>query len=249
MCKFPLNTSSSSTAPIQPCFPNSVMGCHQIITPSLGGAGMGLNTGILAMSGVTSDKLFNSNLSLQSCVESMRSILTGPQNSNSGLYITVCSAPSQVQRGSLQSVVSQEQMPFLQGEIDSLLQKGAFQVVPHGEVNIGFYGRYFLSDNLRSTNTEQGSHEKEVPNADFLSARPVHKTKGLVCDDRFKGCLFSHSHSPQTSEISEVCRRAYQFCSHPFGLALAPRVFTKCVEAAITLLQQQGMCLFNYLDD
>ena len=42
---------------------------------------------------------------------------------------------------------------------------------------------------------------------------------------------------------------AHKFHSLPFGLALAPRVFTKCVEAAIAPLRQQGLRLFNYLDD
>ena len=43
--------------------------------------------------------------------------------------------------------------------------------------------------------------------------------------------------------------KAYQFCSLPFGPALAPRVFTKCVEAAIAPLRQLGLRLFHYLDD
>src|SRR4029434_7649301 len=42
---------------------------------------------------------------------------------------------------------------------------------------------------------------------------------------------------------------AYQFNALPFGLALAPRVFTKCVEAAIDPLRLRGLRLFNYLDD
>src|SRR4029434_2161073 len=42
---------------------------------------------------------------------------------------------------------------------------------------------------------------------------------------------------------------AYQFNALPCGLALAPRVFKKCVEAAIAPLRQRGLRLFNYLDD
>src|SRR4029434_1859340 len=34
-----------------------------------------------------------------------------------------------------------------------------------------------------------------------------------------------------------------------FGLALAPRVFTKCVEAAIAPLRLRGLRVYNYLDD
>src|SRR4029434_8014463 len=42
---------------------------------------------------------------------------------------------------------------------------------------------------------------------------------------------------------------AYQFNALPFGLALAPRVFTKGVEAAIAPLRLRGLCVYNYLDD
>src|SRR4029434_7121644 len=42
---------------------------------------------------------------------------------------------------------------------------------------------------------------------------------------------------------------AYQFNALPFGLSLAPRVFTKCVEAAIAPLRLRGLRVCNYLDD
>ncbi|XP_016146708.1 interferon-inducible GTPase 5-like [Sinocyclocheilus grahami] len=43
--------------------------------------------------------------------------------------------------------------------------------------------------------------------------------------------------------------RAYQFKVLPFGLALAPRTFMKCINAALTLLRQSGIRILNYLDD
>src|SRR4029434_10351877 len=42
---------------------------------------------------------------------------------------------------------------------------------------------------------------------------------------------------------------AYQFNALPFGLALAPRVFTKCVEAAIAPLRLRGLRVYNCLSD
>src|SRR4029434_8665184 len=42
---------------------------------------------------------------------------------------------------------------------------------------------------------------------------------------------------------------AYQFNEIPFGLALASRVFTKCIEAAIAPLRLRGLHVYNYLDD
>ncbi len=42
---------------------------------------------------------------------------------------------------------------------------------------------------------------------------------------------------------------AYQFTVLPFGLCLAPRMFMKCMGAALTPLNQNGMRVLNYLND
>ncbi len=41
----------------------------------------------------------------------------------------------------------------------------------------------------------------------------------------------------------------YQYSVLPFGLALAPRTFSKCVDAALSPLRASGMRILNYLDD
>ncbi len=43
--------------------------------------------------------------------------------------------------------------------------------------------------------------------------------------------------------------KAYQYMVLPFGLALAPRTFTKCMDAALAPLRLQGIRVLNYLDD
>ncbi len=43
--------------------------------------------------------------------------------------------------------------------------------------------------------------------------------------------------------------KAYQYKVLPFGLALAPRTFTKCMDAALAPLRLQGIRVLNYLDD
>lgn len=40
-----------------------------------------------------------------------------------------------------------------------------------------------------------------------------------------------------------------QFRVLPFSLTLAPRVFSKCVQVALELLQQEGIRIVPYLDD
>ncbi len=42
---------------------------------------------------------------------------------------------------------------------------------------------------------------------------------------------------------------AYQYYVLPFGLALAPRTFSKCMDAALSPLRASGMRILNYLDD
>ncbi len=43
--------------------------------------------------------------------------------------------------------------------------------------------------------------------------------------------------------------KAYKYKVLPFGLALAPRTFTKCMDAALAPLRLQGIRVLNYLDD
>ncbi|CAJ0949104.1 unnamed protein product, partial [Ranitomeya imitator] len=46
-----------------------------------------------------------------------------------------------------------------------------------------------------------------------------------------------------------VLREHFQFVALPFGLATAPRVFTKIMVALIAILRVRGLVLFPYLDD
>ena len=41
----------------------------------------------------------------------------------------------------------------------------------------------------------------------------------------------------------------YQYAVLPFGLSLAPRTFTKCMDTALAPLRSQGLRILNYLDD
>ncbi len=56
---------------------------------------------------------------------------------------------------------------------------------------------------------------------------------------------------PAAQEVPSVCfwRKAYQHKHLPFGLALAQRTFTKCMDAALAPLRLQGIRVLNYLDD
>ncbi len=43
--------------------------------------------------------------------------------------------------------------------------------------------------------------------------------------------------------------RAYQYWVLPFGLALSPRTFTKCLDGALAPLHLQGIRIMSYIDD
>ncbi|KAL2095316.1 hypothetical protein ACEWY4_010035 [Coilia grayii] len=64
----------------------------------------------------------------------------------------------------------------------------------------------------------------------------------------------AYFHVPIAEEHRQFLRfsfqhKAYQYRVLPFGLSLAPRVFTKCVQAALEPLQAEGRLVLPYLDD
>ncbi|KAI2647549.1 Transposon Ty3-G Gag-Pol polyprotein [Labeo rohita] len=66
-----------------------------------------------------------------------------------------------------------------------------------------------------------------------------------------KDAYFHVSILPQHRKFLRFAFRgkAYQYRVLPFGLALSPRTFTKCVDAALAPLRLQGIRILNYIDD
>ncbi|KAL0175975.1 hypothetical protein M9458_028305, partial [Cirrhinus mrigala] len=66
-----------------------------------------------------------------------------------------------------------------------------------------------------------------------------------------KDAYFHVSILPQHRKFLRFAFRgeAYQYRVLPFGLALSPRTFTKCVDAALVPLRLQGIRILNYIDD
>ncbi len=93
--------------------------------------------------------------------------------------------------------------------------------------------------------------QREVQDADDENHHVSGPRGGLVCHHRPKGCVFSHPGRSKTQEVPSVClwREGLQYKVLPFGLALAPRTFTKCMDAALAPLRLQGIRVLNYLDD
>ncbi len=94
-----------------------------------------------------------------------------------------------------------------------------------------------------STAFESFPLQREVQNADDENHHVSGSGGRLVCHHRPEGCVFSHPGRSQSGG------KAYQYKVLPFGLALAPRTFTKCMDAALAPLRLQGIRVLNYLDD
>lgn len=162
--------------------------------------------------------------------------------------------------GVLPSVAKEDAAQVLRDEIASLLSKQAIRVVPDTESQQGFYSRYFL-----------------VPKKDSVTLRPIldlrvlnthlrrftfrmltHKT---LCKSIRRGDWFTtidlsdaYFHIAVHRAHRKYLRFAfkgttYEYQVIPFGLSLAPRVFTKCVEAALAPLRSSGIRIFSYIDD
>ncbi|KAL0169003.1 hypothetical protein M9458_037225, partial [Cirrhinus mrigala] len=64
-----------------------------------------------------------------------------------------------------------------------------------------------------------------------------------------KGGVLPCLHPSSTQEVFSFRGVAYQYQVLPFGLALSPRTFMKCVDAALGPLRLQGIRILNYIND
>ncbi|CAM4558259.1 unnamed protein product [Leuciscus chuanchicus] len=92
---------------------------------------------------------------------------------------------------------------------------------------------------------------------DERSARCNKRAPRLECHRRNAYVIAPRSTSVAIEHIASYHRRylrfafegqTYQYTVLPFGLSLAPRTFTKCMDAALAPLRLRGMRVLNYLD-
>ncbi len=159
----------------------------------------------------------------------------------------------------LETLVAVRNTPVLREEIAVLLAKDAIEPVPPAEMRQGFYSPYFIVP-------MKGGGLRTILDLRVLN-RALHKLlfkmlthrrmiKCIQPQDWFavidlKNAYFHISillrHRPFLRFAFEG--RAWQYMVLPFGLSLSPRVFTKVVEGALTLLREVGVRILNYLDD
>ncbi|KAI2650039.1 Transposon Ty3-G Gag-Pol polyprotein [Labeo rohita] len=161
--------------------------------------------------------------------------------------------------GVFPTVVGPEQALVMEQEVVTLLRKEAIEVVPPHVRESGFYSRYFIvpkkDGGLRPIlDLRRLNHSVMKLKFKMLTIKQV--VSQIRSEDWFvtidlKDAYFHVSILPQHRKFLRFAFRgeAYQFRVLPFGLALSPRTFTKCVDAALVPLRLQGIRILNYIDD
>ena len=162
--------------------------------------------------------------------------------------------------GVLVSVTKGDAAQVLEDEITSLLNKRAIRAVPSEESHQGFYSRYFLIPkkggaslrpilDLRVLNRHLRKYTFRMLTHKVL-CRSIRPGDWFVTIDLSDAYFHIAIYPAHRKFLRFAYRgRAYEYQAIPFGLSLAPRVFTRCVEAALSPLRNSGIRIFSYIDD
>ncbi len=159
--------------------------------------------------------------------------------------------------GVLSTELAPQQVLAMEQEIKALLEKEAIEYVPHSNRETGFYNRYFIVPkkdgglrpilDLRVLNVSIMKLKFKM-----LTLRQI--VSQIRSEDWFvtidlKDAYFHISILPYHRKFLRFAfgGKAYQYRVLQFGLALSPRTFTKCIDAALVPLQ--GIRIMNYIGD
>ncbi len=161
--------------------------------------------------------------------------------------------------GVVSTSVQGENARVLCSEVMTLLEKGAIEMVPPALRGSGFYSRYFLVpkkdgglrpilDLRRLNHALMRRPFRMITLKQILSHIP---TEDWFCSLDLKDAYFHIQIAPHHRRFLRFAFEgvAYQYTVLPFGLSMAPRTFTKCMDAALSPLRQMGIHILNYLDD
>ncbi|XP_056307255.1 uncharacterized protein LOC130219008 [Danio aesculapii] len=161
--------------------------------------------------------------------------------------------------GVIASVANEDSAQVLEAEISSLMGKGAIRRVPVEETQTGFYSRYFLIPkkdgslrpilDLRALNKHLRKYKFKMLTVGALT-RSIRRGDWFASID-LKDAYFHISIYPAHRKYLRFSfqNEVFEFVTLPFGLSLAPRVFSRCMEAALSPLRHKGLRISAYLDD
>ncbi|MEL7079368.1 MAG: reverse transcriptase domain-containing protein, partial [Cyanobacteria bacterium J06582_2] len=150
----------------------------------------------------------------------------------------------------------QPESPLLKDYVEKMLSKGAIEEAKH----LRFQGRLF---SVPKKDTEERrvildlSLLNQYIQCDKFKMVTVNQVRTLLQTSDFT-CSIDLTdafwHVPIASPFRSwlgfaLGRRRYRFKVLPFGLSIAPRIFTKLVSTALNQLRLQGIQIVGYLDD
>ena len=157
-------------------------------------------------------------------------------------------------------VTSPEEVEALETEIKGLLQKGVITKVPWEQREEGFYSRYFLIPkknleeyrailDLRVFNQCVAERKFRMLTTKLLleCIQPGDFAVTVDLKDAYHHVSIIERHRKYFRFSFQG--QAFQYSRLPFGFKLAPRTFTKCLEAALEPLRRRGYRVYAYLDD
>ncbi len=146
--------------------------------------------------------------------------------------------------GVVSTSVKPERVHLLTQELQALLDKGAIEHVPLPDRESGYYSRYFLVPkkdgglrpilDLRGLNRYLRSYKFKMLTIKMIVSQ-IQSGDWFVTID-LKDAYFHIEILPQHRKFLRFAfgGEAYQYRVLPFGLALSPRTYTKCMDAALT---------------
>ena len=147
----------------------------------------------------------------------------------------------------------------LSQEVTKLLDKRAIIPVHPRSQNDGFYSTDFLipkKDGSLRPILDLGGLNVYLKVLPFRMLRTVDVLQTIGQGEWFTSIDLkdAYFHVPIHPEHRKYLRfafqgQAYQFAVLPFGISLAPRIFTRCMRAALTSLCLAGVKILPYLDD
>ncbi|KAI2652720.1 ORF V: Enzymatic polyprotein [Labeo rohita] len=187
-----------------------------------------------------------------------RSVRLGIGDSKKRLLTPVRSkAPAFQRRGPHRGDEQGRSRPALRG--DDIAGKGRHRSGPSSPERLGVLQPLLprpqegwdSSTHSRFKTLESGPHETAVQDVNSEADPLARSLRGLVSLAGSERRILSHPDSPHHRRFLRFAFEgvAYQYTVLPFGLSLAPRTFTKCMDAALAPLRQRGIRILNYLDD
>ncbi len=156
-------------------------------------------------------------------------------------------------------VADPQHREVLATEVDTLLAKRAIREVMQDNHQAGFYSRYFLipkkDGRLRPILDLRGLNKFLRPLRCKMLTVPrvrqaVHQGDWFATidlEDAYFQIPIWEGHRRYLRFA--VNGRTLEFCVLPFGISLAPRTFTRCMDAVLGPLRREGIRILNYLDD